>query len=411
MNNDIINSLNVERSQASKSHIMVIGVGGGGGNAVNYMRKLSIEDVDYMVCNTDRQALAISPVELKVRLGEDGSGAGNDPNEGRRAAIASLDIIKQTFENYSTKMVFIAAAMGGGTGTGASPVIAKAAREMGILTVAIVTTPVRKEGPLRFQQALEGIEELRKTVDSMLVIDSDHIAKLAINMKFNDAMSLPDKVLASAVKGIAEIITIESSRTNIDFADVARVMRNSGRTHMGVGRASGENRAEKAAQIALNSPLLDQNAIRGARSILVNFSCSDSNNVMYQELITILEVIQAAAKYRDEKGVEQNADIIWGNSDKPDLNDDLEVVIVATNFAEVSTKTTTEEKKVESLDSPKQTSQKVDDDGEDTIEIVAEKIDDQTNSTDIWDDIKRFAKKFIDTLENLDKQNPDTEFD
>ena len=411
MNNDIINSLNVERSQSSKSHIMVIGVGGGGGNAVNYMRKLSIEDVDYMVCNTDRQALAISPVELKVRLGEDGSGAGNDPNEGRRAAIASLDMIKQIFENHSTKMVFIAAAMGGGTGTGASPVIAKAAREMGILTVAIVTTPVRKEGPLRFQQALEGIDELRKSVDSMLVIDSDHIARMAVNMKFNDAMALPDKVLASAVKGIAEIITIESSRTNIDFADVAMVMRNSGRTHMGVGRASGENRAEQAAQIALNSPLLDQNAIRGAKSILVNFSCSDSNNVMYQELMTILEVIQAAAKYNDEKGVEHDADIIWGNSDKPDLEDDLEVVVVATNFVELSPKMEAEAKKSSSPNVTNEQQPKVDNESVNAAEEIVEESGEQTHSTDIWTDIKRYAKKFIDAIEDLDKQNPDTNFD
>jgi cell division protein FtsZ len=236
MNNDIINSLNVERSEASKSHIMVIGVGGGGSNAVNFMRELRIKDVDYMVCNTDQQALDISPVELKVRLGASGEGAGNDPAEGRRAAIESLDIIKQNLQNYSTKMVFIAAAMGGGTGTGASPVIAKLAREMGLLSVAIVTTPMRDEGPLRYQQALDGIDELRQVVDSLLIIDSDHIANLAANMKFNDAMSLPDKVLASAAKGIAEIITIESPRTNVDFADVSRVMRNSGRTHMGVGQ-------------------------------------------------------------------------------------------------------------------------------------------------------------------------------
>ena len=193
MNDDVLNSIQAERSEASESHIMVVGVGGGGSNAVNFMRELHIQDVNYMVCNTDQQALDISPVELKVRLGASGEGAGNNPAEGRRAAIESLDVIKHNFQNYSTKMVFIAAAMGGGTGTGASPVIAKLAREMGILSVAIVTTPIRDEGPLRYQQALEGIEELRQSVDSLLIIDSDHIAKMALNMKFNDAMSLPDR--------------------------------------------------------------------------------------------------------------------------------------------------------------------------------------------------------------------------
>lgn len=332
MNNDIINSLNVERSQSSKSHIMVIGVGGAGGNAVNHMHHLGIKDVDFMVCNTDQQALDISPVELKVRLGEDGLGAGNDPAVGRRAAITSLDMVKQIFEDFTTKMVFITAGMGGGTGTGASPVIAKAAREMGILTVGIVTSPLKIEGHIRYKQAMAGIEEMKTCVDSLLIINNDNIMAMGGRMTVDDAFSLADDVLASAAKGIAEIITIKSPRTNIDFADVSKVMTNSGRTHMGVGRAAGEDRAETAARNSLRSPLLDHNSIRGAKNILLNISCDKRENMMYHELTTILEVIQSEAKYTDENGVLHDANIIWGNSAKPALGDDLEVIVVATGF-------------------------------------------------------------------------------
>lgn len=332
MNDDILNALRAERSEASKSHIMVIGVGGAGGNAVNHMFHLGIKDVDFMVCNTDQQALDISPVELKVRLGEDGLGAGNDPAVGRRAAITSLDMVKQMFENFSTKMIFITAGMGGGTGTGASPVIAKAAREMGILTVGIVTSPLKIEGHIRYKQAMAGIEEMKSCVDSLLIINNDNIMAMGGRMTVDDAFSLADDVLASAAKGIAEIITIKSPRTNIDFADVSKVMTKSGRTHMGVGRASGEDRAETAARNSLRSPLLDHNSIRGAKNILLNISCNKRENMMYHELTTILEVIQSEAKYTDENGIEHDANIIWGNSAKPALEDDLEVIVVATGF-------------------------------------------------------------------------------
>ncbi len=333
MNDDIINSLKAERSVASKSHIMVIGVGGAGGNAVNHMYELGIKDVDFMVCNTDQQALDVSPIELKVRMGEDGLGAGNDPAVGRRAAITSLDMIKQVFENFSTKMVFITAGMGGGTGTGASPVIAKAAREMGILTVGIVTSPLKIEGQIRYKQAMVGIEEMKACVDSLLIINNDNIMAMGDSTTTVDqAFSMADDVLALAAKGIAEIITIKSPRTNIDFADVSKVMTNSGRTHMGVGRAAGEDRAETAARNSLRSPLLDHNSIRGAKNILLNISCNQRENMMYHELTTILEVIQSEAKYTDENGVMHDANIIWGNSAKPALENDLEVIVVATGF-------------------------------------------------------------------------------
>lgn len=422
MNDDVFKSIQAERSEASESHIMVVGVGGGGSNAVNFMRELHIQDVNYMVCNTDQQALDISPVELKVRLGASGEGAGNNPAEGRRAAIESLDVIKQSFQNYSTKMVFIAAAMGGGTGTGASPVIAKLAREMGILSVAIVTTPIRDEGPLRYQQALEGIEELRQSVDSLLIIDSDHIAKMALNMKFNDAMSLPDKVLASAAKGIAEIITIKSSRTNIDFADVSRVLRNRGRTHMGVGRAAGENRAEMAARSALNAPLLDSCSIRGARTILLNISCADSESLVYNELMTILKVIQSEAKYIDERGKLRIADIIWGNSEKADLGEDLEVIVVATNFAEVDPKAVvkepaTDEDPDETADETESTDE-IADDPTDEIATEQEQSEEQSDerkrpqitSRTVWEELKSIANRVISTVEEALGDQDDCKF-
>ncbi|MBR2419455.1 MAG: cell division protein FtsZ [Alistipes sp.] len=430
MNDDVLNSLQAERSEASESHIMVVGVGGGGSNAVNFMRELHIQDVNYMVCNTDQQALDISPVELKVRLGASGEGAGNNPAEGRRAAIESLDVIKQSFQNYSTKMVFIAAAMGGGTGTGASPVIAKLAREMGILSVAIVTTPIRDEGPLRYQQALEGIEELRQSVDSLLIIDSDHIAKMALNMKFNDAMSLPDKVLASAAKGIAEIITIKSSRTNIDFADVSRVLRNRGRTHMGVGRAAGENRAEMAARSALNAPLLDSCSIRGARTILLNISCADSESLVYNELMTILKVIQSEAKYIDERGKLRIADIIWGNSEKADLGEDLEVIVVATNFAEVDPKAVVKEPatdedtdgtadETENTDvNADESTDEIADDPTDEIATEQEQSEEQSDerkrpqitSRTVWEELKSIANRVISTVEEALGDQDDCKF-
>lgn len=330
MSDDILNSLRTPRMVHPM--IMVIGVGGAGGNAVNHMWQLGIKDVDFMVCNTDQQALDISPVELKIRLGLDGLGAGNDPSVGRRAAIESLDLIKQTFENNGTKMVFITAGMGGGTGTGASPVIAKAAREMGILTVGIVTSPLKSEGQIRYNQAVRGIEELKDNVDSLLIINNDNIMAMGGQLTVDEAFSLADDVLASAAKGIAEIVTIKSPRTNVDFADVRKVMSNSGRTHMGVGRAAGEERAEAAARASLSSPLLDHNSIRGAKNILLNISCREREMMMYHELMTILEVIQSNAKYTDEEGRMHDANIIWGNSAKPNLGDDIEVIVVATGF-------------------------------------------------------------------------------
>lgn len=319
-------------ARTNPSIIMVVGVGGAGGNAVNHMWNLGIKGVDFMVCNTDQQALDKSPVELKVRLGSEGLGAGNDPENGRKAAIESLDVVRQRFEASGTKMVFITAGMGGGTGTGASPVIAKLAKEMGMLTVGIVTSPLAVEGKIRYEQAFRGIEELRQNVDSLLIINNENILEIYGRLALKQAFGKADDILASATKGIAEIITVESDLVNVDFADVSKVMRDSGRAHMSVATAEGDNRAEAVAEASLHSPLLDHNLISGARNILLNISVANAEELMYEEVVRILEYIQAHASVEDESGNIHNANIIWGTSEKPQLGNAIELVVVATGF-------------------------------------------------------------------------------
>ena len=316
----------------SGSIITVVGVGGAGGNAVNHMWNLGIKGVDFLVCNTDQQALDKSPVELKIRLGSEGLGAGNDPENGRKAAVESIDEVRRRFEESGTRMLFITAGMGGGTGTGASPVIAKLAHEMGPLTVAIVTSPLAVEGRTRYEQAFRGIEELRKNVDSLLVINNENILEMYGRLSLRQAFGKADDILASAAKGIAEIITVESDLVNVDFADVSKVMRDSGRAHMAVATAEGDNRAEAAAEASLHSPLLDHNLISGAKNILLNISVSDTDALMYEEVVQILEYIQAHASVQDETGAVHNANIIWGTSEKPQLGNAIELVVVATGF-------------------------------------------------------------------------------
>ncbi len=316
----------------SGSIITVVGVGGAGGNAVNHMWNLGIRGVTFMVCNTDQQALDKSPVEQKVRLGAEGLGAGNDPENGRRAAIESLPEIRQYFEEAGTRMLFITAGMGGGTGTGASPVIAKLAKEMGLLTVAIVTSPLAVEGKIRYEQAFRGIEELRQNVDSLLIINNENILEIYGRLSLKQAFGKADDILGAAAKGIAEIITVESDLVNVDFADVSKVMRNSGRAHMAVATAEGDNRAEAVAEASLRSPLLDHNLISGAKNILLNISVSNADGLMYEEVVRILEYIQAHASVQDENGVIHNANIIWGTSEKHQLGNAIELVVVATGF-------------------------------------------------------------------------------
>ena len=330
MSDDLMNEIAAAKDKSSI--IMVVGVGGAGGNAVNHMWNLGIKDVGFMVCNTDAQALDNSPVEEKVQLGREGLGAGNDPERGRKAAIDSLDDIRRRLEAAGTRMLFVTAGMGGGTGTGASPVIAKLAHEMGILTVGIVTSPLAVEGKIRYEQAFRGIEELSRNVDSLLVINNENIVEMYGRLSLKQAFGKADDILASAAKGIAEIITVESDMVNVDFADVSKVMRDSGRAHMSVATAEGEHRAAEVARASLESPLLDHTLISGAKNILLNISTSDADSLALDEVMEILKYIQSHASVQAPDGTVHDANIIWGTSVKPQLGRRIELVVVATGF-------------------------------------------------------------------------------
>ncbi|MDR2928043.1 MAG: cell division protein FtsZ [Cytophagaceae bacterium] len=316
--------MNFEIPQTRSALIKVIGVGGGGSNAVNYMYNLGIKDVNFVVCNTDAQALANSPVPIKIQLGEsltEGRGAGNRPDKGREAAIESLQDVRRVLED-NTKMIFVTAGMGGGTGTGAAPIIAEAAKEMGILTVGIVTIPFRFEGKVRVNQAVEGIAEMEKHVDSLLIINNEKLREMYGDLELSKAFAKADNVLATAAKGIAEIITVHGY-INVDFADVETVMKNSGVAIMGSGTAEGAFRAIDAIQAALESPLLNNNQIEGARNILLNIT-SGTNEVTMDEVGQITDHVQQA--------VGHSASIIWGTSTNPNLTDEVSVTIIATGF-------------------------------------------------------------------------------
>ncbi|WP_394700004.1 cell division protein FtsZ [uncultured Draconibacterium sp.] len=306
------------------AEIKVIGVGGGGGNAVNHMYLHGIRDVDFVICNTDAQAMASSPIHTRVQLGEaltEGRGAGNKPEVGKEAALENIDDVKRTLSE-NTKMVFVTAGMGGGTGTGAAPVIAKTCKELGYLTVAIVTIPFRNEGRRRIRQAYEGIKELASFVDSLLVVNNERIREMFGDFGISEAFAKADNILATAAKGIAEIITVPGY-INVDFADVETVMRKSGMAIMGTGIASGENRAEVAVEKALNSPLLNDNDIRGAQNILLNIT-SGNIEVTMDEVGRITDYVQNKAGF--------DADLIWGNGKDETLEDDLSVTVIATGF-------------------------------------------------------------------------------
>jgi cell division protein FtsZ len=316
--------MNFELPVNKSSIIKVIGVGGGGSNAVNHMYRHGIKDVDFVVCNTDAQALANSPVQVKIQLGSsltEGRGAGNKPEIGREAAIENLDDVIDVLSK-NTRMVFITAGMGGGTGTGAAPVIAKAAKELGILTVAIVTIPFRNEGQRRVNQALEGIAEIEKYVDSLLVINNEKIREMYGDLRVSEAFSKADDVLAIAAKGIAEIITVHGY-INVDFADVETVMTNSGVSIMGSAKATGPDRAIKAVTEALNSPLLNDNNIQGARNILINIT-SGSEEITMDEIGQVTDYIQSCAG--------DDADLIWGNGIDASLGEAISVTVIATGF-------------------------------------------------------------------------------
>ena len=318
----------------SESNIMVIGVGGAGGNAVNHMYKMGITGVNFVACNTDAKALNNCLVKNKVQMGP-GLGAGNDPKRGKELAIESEEQLRSLLETSGANMLFIAAGMGGGTGTGASPVIAKLAHELGILTVAVVTMPFRMEGPGRYNSAVEGVNELNQWVDSILVIDNERLRMLYGKLPLKEAFGKADDVLSMATKGIAEIITVEEALVRVDFADVKKVMHNSGRTHMSMVKATGENRALDVAEAALSSSLLDDNNINGAKEILLNFAVRDIDLITQDDITIAMEYIQKHASYKDEDGNIHAADIIWGASQKPSLADDeLELVVVATRFTD-----------------------------------------------------------------------------
>jgi len=310
--------------QKNTSIIKVIGVGGGGSNAVNYMFHQGITDVDFIICNTDSQALANSPVPVKIHLGKqltEGLGAGNKPDIGREAAVESLEEINNVLSN-NTRMVFITAGMGGGTGTGAAPVIAKAAKELGILTVAIITIPFRFEGEKRMNNAMKGVQEINKYVDSLLVINNERLRDIYGNLGVREAFAMADNVLSVAAKGIAEIIT-KKGYVNVDFADVQTVMKDSGVAILGSAMAEGENRAMIAIEEALSSPLLNSNDISGAENVLLNISFGESE-------ITMDEIFEMTHYIQDQAG--NSANLIWGYNQEETLGEKINVTVIATGF-------------------------------------------------------------------------------
>ena len=316
--------INFNQFEITTPIIKVIGVGGGGGNAVEYMYRQGICDVDFVLCNTDSQILEHSPIPTIIQLGKtltEGRGAGNRPELGEAAANESIDEIRELLST-NTKMVFITAAMGGGTGTGAAPVIAKVAKDMGLLTVGIVTIPSRFEGPKRLDQAREGVKKLKEHVDSLIIIDNEKIQRIFGSQTLSSAFAKANDVLNIAAKGIAEIITLPGY-INVDFADVRTVMTDSGIAIMGAARASGEDRAKRVIADALNSPLLNKSDILGASDILLNIT-SGTDEITMDEMSEITNYVI--------KEVGDNAAIIWGVGTDEALGDAISVTVIATGF-------------------------------------------------------------------------------
>jgi cell division protein FtsZ len=319
--------LNFDLPKNNSNVIKVIGVGGGGSNAVNYMYSKGIQGVDFVVCNTDSQALGNSPIPVKIQLGAsltEGLGAGADPEIGEQSALESASEIAEMF-GEKTKMVFITVGMGGGTGTGAAPVIAKIARERNLLTVGIVTTPFSFEGKTRNEQAQKGIDKLRENVDSLIVINNNKLREVYGNLGFKAGFSKADEVLATAARGIAEVITHHYTQ-NIDFRDAKTVLENSGSAIMGSAKASGQNRAQEAITKALESPLLNDNKITGAKNVLLLIvsGTDEKNEITIDEIGEINDYIQSEAK--------TNVNIIMGVGEEESLGEAIAVTIVATGF-------------------------------------------------------------------------------
>jgi cell division protein FtsZ len=313
------------------SVIKVIGVGGGGSNAVNHMFEIGAKGVDFAVCNTDEQALNTSPVPNKIQLGitlTKGLGAGADPEMGEKAAKESLEEIRSFLER-ETEMLFITAGMGGGTGTGAAPIIARTAREMEILTVGIVTVPFTFEGRTRMRQAQKGIEQLKEYVDTLIVVNNDKIREIYGNLGFKAAFSKADEILANASKGISEVIT-QKCLINIDLNDARTVLKDSGTAIMGTGEANGENRAAEALKKAVHSPLLNNNHIQGAEKVLL-LIMSGSEEVTFDEIGEINDLLI------EEAGDPEKVDIIMGVGEDDTIGNNISVTVIATGFAEKNT--------------------------------------------------------------------------
>lgn len=311
-------------SSSNPSIIKVIGVGGGGGNAVNHMYNEGIHDVTYAVCNTDSKALQDSPVPYKLQLGKDGLGAGNRPQKAREAALESIDEIKDML-NDGTRMVFITAGMGGGTGTGAAPIIAQCAKDSGILTVGIVTIPFKFELRPKILQALNGVEEMSKHVDALLVINNERLRELYPDLTLLNAFEKADDTLSVAAKSIAEIITMRG-KINLDFEDVKTVLKDGGVAIMSTGYGEGENRVTKAIQQALDSPLLNNNDVFNSQRILlnINFSSAEKENEVLMEEMS--EVNDFMSKFRDD------VDTKWGMAIDDSLGSKVKITILATGF-------------------------------------------------------------------------------
>ena len=329
----ILNDLVSIKSQPSR--IMAMGVGGAGGNAIEHMWEMQIEGVNLAACNTDKDDLdkLHIPEENRILLGGDGLGAGNNADRGAECATQSLDKVRDLLQARGTEMLFLAAGMGAGTGTGATPVIAELAHEMDILTVAIVTTPPSNEGPHRTAQAMAGVERLRKHVDAIIILSNDAINQLYGHLPANTGFARANDVVAFAAKGIAEIITHKSNLVNVDFADVCTVMRGSGSAIMGVATEIGEERADKVIDKILTSPLFGNVSISGSRNVLINISVSSAEGLTLNEAHRVRDRVQHHAKTEDENGNIRYTNIIWGMSIKPNLSEDeMEVVVVATGF-------------------------------------------------------------------------------
>ena len=305
------------------SIIKVIGVGGGGGNAVNHMYREGIHDVTFVLCNTDRQALNDSPVPVHLQLGQEGLGAGNKPEKARKAAEESEDEVRNMF-NDGTKMSFITAGMGGGTGTGAAPVIARVSKELGILTVGIVTIPFRFEGSKKIDQALDGVEEMAKHVDALLVINNERLREIYPELGVLDAFAKADDTLSIAAKSIAEIITVHGL-INLDFNDVKTVLKDGGVAIMSTGYGEGEGRVKKAIDDALNSPLLNDNDVFNSKKILLSiaFANEKGTGLMMDEMNDVNDFM---AKFGDD------FEIKWGLAIDPELGKKVKVTILATGF-------------------------------------------------------------------------------